>query len=98
MVSNLKVFELFLNHYNMADESAVWNKDADKNLQDNDTFPHQEAHSGIEDVQNEMLNLISELNALKEKFLEERLTDEKSQKVLEFIENTRQEIIKLKKD
>ena len=98
MVSNLKVFELFLNHYSVEDESAVWNKDADKNLQDNDIFQHQEVHSDTEDIQNDLLNLISELKILKEKFLEEKLTDDKSQKVLEFIEKTRQEIIKLKKD
>ena len=80
----------------MTDESAEWNKDADKNLQNSDTFQHQEVHSDVEDIQNDLLNLISELKILKEKGLEENMTDEKSQKVLEFIEKTRQEIIKLK--
>ena len=89
---------MYLKHQSMSDESADWNKDADKNLQDNNTFPHQEAHSDVEDIQNDLLNLISELKILKEKILEEKLTDEKSQKVSEFIEKTRQEIIKLKKD
>jgi len=96
MISNLKVFELFLNQHSMTDESAEWNKDADKNLQNSDTFQHQEVHSDVEDIQNDLLNLISELKILKEKCLEENMTDEKSQKVLEFIEKTRQEIIKLK--
>ncbi len=80
----------------MTDESAVWNKDVDKNLQDKDTFVHQEAYSDTEDIQNEMLNLISELNRLKEKYLEQEPSDKESQKILEFIEKTRQEIFKLK--
>lgn len=80
----------------MTDESAVWNKDVDKNLQDKDTFVHQEAYSDTEDIQNEMLNLISELNRLKEKYLEREPSDKESQKILEFIEKTRQEIFKLK--
>ena len=79
----------------MTDKSAVWNKDADKKLQDDGTFQRQEVHSDTEDIQNDLLNLISELKILKEKCLEEKMTDEKSQKVLEFIENTRQGIIKL---
>ena len=81
----------------MTDESAIWDKDTDRNLQDKDTFVHQEAHSDTEDIQNEMLELISELNDLKEKFLGYELTDEESQKVLESIRKIRQEIIKLGK-
>ena len=79
----------------MIDKSADWDKDADKNLQDNDTFVHQEAHSDTENIQNEMLELILELNNLKEKFLKQGLTDGESQKILKFIEKIRQEIIKL---
>jgi len=79
----------------MTDKSADWDKDADKNLQDKDTFVHQEAHSDTENIQNEMLELISELNNLKEKFLKQELTDGESQKILKFIEKIRQEIIKL---
>ena len=79
----------------MTDKSADWDKDADKNLQDKDTFVHQEAHSDTENIQNEMLELISELNNLKEKFLKQGLTDGESQKILKFIEKIRQEIIKL---
>jgi hypothetical protein len=79
----------------MTDKSADWDKDADKNLQDKDTFVHQEAYSDTENIQNEMLELISELNNLKEKFLKQGLTDGESQKILKFIEKIRQEIIKL---
>jgi len=79
----------------MTDKSADWDKDADKNLQDKNTFVHQEAHSDTENIQNEMLELISELNNLKEKFLKQELTDGESQKILKFIEKIRQEIIKL---
>jgi hypothetical protein len=81
----------------MSDESAVWNEEGDKNLKERGVFPHQEAYSEIECIQNDMLNLISELNNLKEKFLNQELSDEKSQKVLEFIEKTLQEINELKK-
>lgn len=81
----------------MSDESATWNEESDKNLKERGVFLHQEVHSEIEDIQNNMLNLISELNMLKEKFLEQELSDEKSQKVLEFIEKTLQEMNELEK-
>jgi len=76
----------------MSEDSAIWNEDSDRSLEKTKAFPHQEAHSEIEDIQNNMLNLISELNMLKEKCLEQEPSNEKSQKILEFIKKTLQEI------
>ena len=81
----------------MTDERAVWDEKGDKFLEEKGMFPHKEAQSDKEDIQNQILNLISELNSLKEKLLEQDLTDVKAQKVSEYLRIIQHEITEINK-